>query len=362
MRVLLLNTSQAYRGGIQKAASVLTDGLAGRGHEVHLATLDSESAPVVFPPGPRVRMHRLDMNHPSASKLGAALRMARTVLAIRRTVRRVRPDVVISFQGQLTTLTAIACKGVVPVIGSERVHPATYDIGRGWRQLRDLVYPWLAALVLQTRSGTQWCAGRFAVEAVTIPNPVLPGTAKEPDRGARRSVVAAGHLIPRKGFDLLLEAFVLVAERFPEWDLVIYGDGEMRHALESKIAATGLEGRVSLPGSTPELGARLARADVFALSSLSEGFPNVLGEAMACGLPAVAFDCPSGPADIVRHGEDGFLVPVGDVAGLAERLAELMGDDALRARFAERAREASERFSLDGVLDQWEALMRRIAV
>ena len=361
MRILLLNTSLANRGGIERAASVLTGGLAGRGHEVHLATMDPAGTPAAFPPDPRVRVHLLDKNYPSRNKLGAVLRMARTVLAIRRTFRRVRPDVVISFQGQLTTLAAIACKGIAPVIGSERIHPATYDIGRGWRQLRKMVYPWLAALVLQTRAGAQWCAGEFAVDAVTIPNPVMPGTPREPGGEARRSVAAAGHLIPRKGFDLLLEAFIPLADRFPRWDLVIHGEGEMRPRLEARIAECGLAGRVSLPGSAPELGPLLARGDIFVLSSLAEGFPNVLGEAMACGLPAVAFDCPSGPADIVRHGEDGFLVPVGDVAGLAERLAELMGDDALRTRFAERAREVSERFSLDGVLDQWEALMRRVA-
>ncbi|MEF2230153.1 MAG: glycosyltransferase family 4 protein [Pseudodesulfovibrio sp.] len=359
MRIVLFNTSMAHRGGIERAASVLTAGLAHRGHEVHLATMDPEGAPAAFPPDPCVRVHLLDMNHPSANKLGAVLRMARTVFAIRRAVRRIRPDVVISFQGQLTTLTAIACKGIVPVIGAERVHPATYDIGRGWRQLRKWVYPWLAALVLQARSGTEWCAGRFAMEAVTIPNPVLPGARRETDRGECRTVVAAGHLIPRKGFDLLLEAFIGLAARFPLWDVVIYGEGEMRQRLESRIAECGLEGRVRLPGSTPELVPELARGDIFVLPSLAEGFPNVLGEAMACGVPAVAFDCPSGPADIIRHGVDGFLVPVGDVAALADRLAELMGDDALRARFAERAREVSERFSLDGVLDQWEALMRR---
>ena len=362
MRILILNTSQAYRGGIQKAASVLADGLAGRGYAVHLASLDQPGASIFFPPGPGVAVHQLDQNHASATKLGAILRMGRTVLAIRRAVRRIRPDAVISFQGQLSTLAALACKGVAPAIGAERTHPAAYDIGRGWRQLRKRVYPWLAALVLQTRAAAQWCAGEFAVETAVIPNPVLPCAAEAAARGGRRAVVGAGHLFSFKGFHLLLEAFILVADRFPDWDLVVYGDGVMRPEMESRIAGCGLEGRVRLPGSTGELGLRLAEADVFALPSLMEGFPNVLGEAMACGVPAVAFDCLSGPADIIRHGEDGFLVPVGDVAGMADRLAELMGDDDLRARFGARAREVSDRFSLDMVLDRWEALLRRVSV
>jgi len=359
MRILLLNTSMAHRGGIQRAAAVLTGGMVQRGHEVHLASLDPENAPVAFPLDPGVRMLRLDMSHPAANKVGAIIRISRTVLAIRKTVRRLQPDVVISFQGQLSVLAAIACKGVAPVIGAERVHPAAYEIGRGWRQLRKVVYPWLSSLVLQTRAGMLWCAREFAVESVTIPNPVLPGATKVREGGGRKTVVGAGHLVARKGFEYLLEAFAAVAGRFPDWDLVIYGEGELRQQLEAMVSERGLKGRVRLPGSVPELQPLLVEGDIFVLSSLAEGFPNVLGEAMACGLPAVAFDCLSGPADIVRPGEDGFLVPLGDVDKLADCLAVLMGDNELRGRFAVRAMEVVERFSLDKVLDQWETLMRR---
>src|SRR5690606_16272064 len=135
-----------------------------------------------------------------------------------------------------------------------------------------------------------------------------------------------------KQFDVLIEVFALLAPQFPDWDLVIWGEGPVRDLLLKQISALNMEERIALPGRTPQPWDELAKAEAFALTSSVEGFPNVLLEAMALGLPCIAFDCPSGPAEMTRNGQDALLVPLGDVAGLCKGLEQLMQDDELRKK------------------------------
>ena len=167
-------------------------------------------------------------------------------------------------------------------------------------------------------------------------------------------VVAAGRYTPEKGYDRLVEAFARVAGRHPGWSLRIFGHGPLRGALEKQAARLGLEDRVTLPGLAGNIEHELLAASVFALSSIHEGLPMALAEAMACGLPCVAFDCAPGVREIVTDGVDGVVVPPRDVAGLAEGLDRVMGDEDLRRRLGTAARASVRRFAPDEVLAQWE--------
>ena len=130
----------------------------------------------------------------------------------------------------------------------------------------------------------------------------------------------------------------------------------MRAILQQQVRRLGMEGRVSLPGETREIASDYRNADLFALSSRFEGFPNALCEAMANGLPVVSFDCPSGPREIVRHGVDGLLVANGNVAAFANALDRLMSDEQERRRLSLKAMDVASRFGVDRILDQWSNL------
>lgn len=167
-------------------------------------------------------------------------------------------------------------------------------------------------------------------------------------------VVAAGRYAAEKGYDRLIDAFARVAPVHPRWVLKIFGHGPLHRQLGKQVERLDLSGRVLLPGLAEDIEAELRAASVFALSSIHEGLPVALAEAMACGLPSVAFDCAPGVREIVTDGVDGIVVPPRNVAALAEGLDRLMGDDDLRRRYGAAARENVRKFAPDAVLRQWE--------
>jgi glycosyltransferase involved in cell wall biosynthesis len=170
-----------------------------------------------------------------------------------------------------------------------------------------------------------------------------------------------GRLVPDKQFDLLIDVFAQLAPDFPDWNLRIWGEGPERGALEQRIERLGLQSRISLPGRTETPWDELARGQAFVLSSLVEGFPNVLLEAMSLGLPCVAFDCPSGPREMTRDGQDALLAPAGNRDALRDALRRVMGDIALREQLGMRGSVAvRQRYALASVLSEWDELFEAV--
>lgn len=171
-----------------------------------------------------------------------------------------------------------------------------------------------------------------------------------------KRVIAVGRYVYQKGFDLLLQAWTIIEKQFSDWELVVFGDGN-REPYEHQMKELGIDrNRCHLNGPTADIQKEYVNSSIFAFSSRFEGFGMVLVEAMACGLPVVSFACPCGPKDIVRDGEDGFLVENGNVDDLAQQLIKLMADDNLRTAFAHRAHQDVQRFNMEHIALRWKSL------
>lgn len=163
-----------------------------------------------------------------------------------------------------------------------------------------------------------------------------------------------------KAFDRLVRIHAALLAKGIKQRLVILGEGPDRAALEREIARLGVGQTVSLPGHASDVEEWLAKATVFALCSRYEGLPLVLLEALAAGVPAVAMDCPAGPREILRGGEDGILVPEGDEAAMEEAIARLLTQPQLRAHFRRKGLMRARDFSPEGVVPKWEALLQQM--
>lgn len=362
---LVLVISSLGGGGAERVLSTLANAWASRGDSVALITIGNQDGDV-YPLAPAVRRIGLDLLRPSHNLLAAFRNNIQRRRALRRIIREVSPDLVLSFMTETNILTVWAVARLrIPVVVAERTSVANHPPRGIRRPFYRPAYRRADVVVAQTEAVARWLETRLGARVRVIPNPVtgrqlVPASSRnrdeQPSREGRSSLIAMGRLHREKGFDLLIEAFAGVAGRFPEWDLVVLGEGSEQENLQRLAAKLGISDRVRMPGFQRNPDVALGRADAFVLSSRYEGMPNALMEAMACGLPCVSFDCPSGPGELIENEINGLLVPAGDVAGLAEALGRIMADPRLRERLGEAARSISARYGLDAVLPQWDAV------
>ncbi len=356
-------------GGAERVAAAMANHWAETGRDVTLITLDSSDRDK-YKLDDQVQRVALDVMSESANVVFGVLRNLRRMRRLRRAIVESRPDVVISLVDRTNILVLLATRRLgLDVIVCERTDPRHHDIGRLWSRLRRWIYPRCRALVVQTPGVLQHARSLVRGRPIyVLPNAIFCDANTNEQQvdeqhewtptGGTRYLVGLGRLSRAKGFDRAIEAFARIASRHLDWNLRIVGDGSERAALVELIQENGLGDRVELLGWTDRPERVLRQSDLFVLPSRFEGFPNALLEAMACGLPAISFDCESGPAEIVRDGVDGRLVPADDVERLAEVLSELMSDEPRRKQFAARAGEVVERFGRDEFFRRWEAILR----
>ena len=163
-----------------------------------------------------------------------------------------------------------------------------------------------------------------------------------------------------KGYDYLIRAWELVNRRYPDWIIDIFGQGEWHEKLQKEIQDKNLSSVVHLRGITKDVATEFYNSSGYVMTSRYEGFPMVLIEAGMCGLPLVSFDCKTGPREIIVEGENGFLVPVGDVSLLADRICQLIEFRELRVSMGDNAMRFAQRFTLDKIMSKWIQLFENL--
>ena len=374
MKIIYCIACTCHSGGMERVLTNKANYLARHGYEIVVVTTDQRGAQPFFPLEPSIRCIDLGINYDENNGksflnklLHYPVKQALHRKRLKAVLMKERPNVTVSMFNNDA--------GFIPSIkdGSAKlleIHFSKFkrlqygrkglwrlaDRGRS-KQDEKTVRKFDRFVVLTEEDKAYW--GNLP-NIMVIPNAIsgIPaGTALLENK----RVIAVGRYTYQKGFERLVDAWHLLASRFPDWKLDIIGDGEERPLLEQRIRSYGLERQVTLTRPTQEIGKVYMEASILASSSRYEGLPMVLLEAQAFGLPIVAFQCKCGPKDIVSDGMNGYLVPEGDTAGMAQRLETLMKDVTLRKRMGLKAKESASRFNEEAIMEKWMNTFQTLA-
>ena len=353
---ILLVTGSLEGGGAERVLSDMANYWIARGWNVTLATWQGPESVDFYELASGVRRVWLDVRSQNNSLLDKVFANVKRVLKLRRLIGAAKPDAVLSFIDVSNVLTILAGLGLgVRVAVSERINPRLHNVRPIWAIFRRVSYKWATTVVAQTGETAHWIEDKCRTSVTVIPNSIrtLPIVACE-----RESlIVSVGRLSRQKGFDLLLRAFAQINAEFTNWRLVIIGKGQERSALIELREQLALTDRVEFLGEVHNVETWMARAGLVVQPSRYEGFPNVVLESMGMGATVICADCPSGPSDLIEDGVNGRLVPVEDVAALAQVMGELMGQPQIRECLGREARKVRQRFRQDLIMAQWEACL-----
>ena len=351
-------TSTLTSGGAERVISLLANEFYRKGNEVEMICLTNLKADYYQVDDGVKLIHAEDV---------AGHSLLKRLIWFRKHIKQEKPDCVIAFMEAVYEFVLMALLGMkvsrgqkrqaVPVISSERKDPKT--LGPLRKFLRWILLPTATAHVVQTQAIKNFYNAIVRKKTYIIYNPVNERVYDMPEVEREDRIISVGRLYPQKNQQMLIRAFNQVKDKYPSYKLVIYGEGYLRPDLEKLIIELNLQGRVELPGTTTRILDEVKRSKVFCLSSNFEGMSNAMIEAMCLGTPVISTKV-SGTDELIRNGENGLLVDLGDVDGLAKAFDRLLGDENLQRTFAERCLKMSSVFQIDSIVGKWEQLIQQV--
>lgn len=347
-----------YRGGAERVVCELANYLVKNGHAVDILTI-RKSEPSYIPPEGVNYIENIGVDEKIFSF--GMLRKLEKLIALCHIFRNTKSDIYVVFLHRSIVLTGRLKRWLkVPVIFSERCDPASCG-----EITSDFVkaFPKANGLVFQTYVAKEYYEKRmtYLPESLIIPNAVADLFQPE-DCKKEKYILSAGRFAEQKNFPLLIRAFSHISSDYPDINLVICGDGELRGDYEKLISELRLDNRVVLPGQVKDVKTWMNRAIMFVLSSDFEGIPNALMEAMACGLPCISTDCSGGGSRLlIKDGDNGCLVPVGDLDKLEQAIRKILDDQIFAARIASNAARIHDMYSPEIIYAEWEKFIVHIA-
>ena len=377
LRLAYCIPSLDHSGGMERVLTTKANYLAEHlGYDVNIIITDDKGTKPYFPLSEKVHVIQLDINIDSLWQYPIWKRlylyhkkMKEYKHRLELVLNRLQPDITISLLRREINFLCDLKDGSAKVgeihFGRYKYREANFGFLPAFAN-RMITNRWMAQLdkkvkrldrfvVLTQEDASNW-KGLHNLQV--IPNPITIQSVGMPDY-TQKTAIAVGRYTYQKGFDLLIAAWKTVHEKHPDWKLDIYGGGD-KELYQQQADALGLQAVVKCNGPVNMIQEKYLTSSIFVLSSRFEGLPLVLMEAMATGLPSVAFSCPCGPKDLIHSGVDGILCENGNTEELANGICRLIENEALRAELGQKAASSSQRFSLENIMEQWDLLFKEI--
>lgn len=346
------------KGGAERVFVNLAEHFARQGYRVTMVTQYRKKEEYELPPS----VSRVISDLTPEEEKGRIANFINRYRKLRRIFSELKADAVLSTIGK-NNFMAIAANLGLPtrVVVSVVAEPTLEYPGKVMTWLARTLFYLADGIVMQTSDAGMFFQKSLRRKCVILKNSLNPAFVRPRFEGKRsRDIVAVGRMDENKNHRMVIQAFAKVAGQYPDSRLVFYGKGELMECLKEQAAATGFGDRILFPGAVENVADRIEKAYAFVLASYTEGMPNTLIEAMALGLPCVSTDCPcGGPRDLIRDGENGYLIPVGDADALADRLTRLLADEDKAEAMGKRAAMLQESYQPERVNAEWEAYLMR---
>ena len=348
-------------GGAERVLSSMANFWATAGREITILTFAAPNSSPFFDLDASIKCRFLALSKESSNFVHALGNNVWRLLVLRKTLKTMRPDVVISFLTETNVLALIATRFArTKVIVAEHTDPYRCPLPRIWGALRRVTYRWANQIVVLTSEAKSYFDPGLQEKISVVPNPIMPPPRNDsgvPLPKREKSVLALGRLSNEKGYDVLLQAFSIVAPDMQSWTLKVVGDGPERSRLERLAADLGIGNLVDFRGLVQEPRPYYERAGIFVLSSRYEGFPMGLCEAMAFGCPVIATQYNTSVFDLIRPGENGLVVRCDDKQALSDALRLLADDPPLRTKLGDAAKDITAKYGIEQVMALWEDLI-----
>lgn len=379
MRIVYCISDHTPAGGTERTLSIQANYFVQKGYDVHIITTElPSSSKTAFDFSEKIQFHCLNINYEEVDNSTSLIKIFKRIQKGKVHKKRLtsllctlQPDFTISLFGhEVSFLYTINDKSLKIVQYHFSHHARLIELKSNGsslfqkcftlmkeRRKQSFINYYDAFVVLTNEDAKTW---KKISNIHVIPN-AISFTPSVVSSCTNKQILSVGRLTTLKGYDILLQIWSKIANKYPEWHLHIYGKGEDYDKLKQIIQQLGIGNSVQIFPPTNNIIEKYIDSSIYVMTSRSEGFPMVLPEAMICGLPCVSFATSCGPSEIITQGEDGFIVPFGDTQGFCNKLKLLMDNEYLRRQMGEKAHSNIMRYSIDNIMKQWEMLFQQLS-